>query len=159
MKVRMGFVTNSSSSSFIVLFDAIPQSMEELHKMMFPGGPTSVQPYDNSMSSTAVAERVWNDMKGQTPNDVDAMVKALGDRFEGAPDRDDFRPIKDDISFGHDFDRYTEVVEIKAKQLINKLLAKGKSIFTFSYADEDGESILEHGEIFSALEYQQISHH
>jgi len=36
MKHRNGFVSNSSSSSFIVAFKKAPESAEELHRFMFP---------------------------------------------------------------------------------------------------------------------------
>lgn len=36
MKIRNGFVSNSSSSSFLVPFDKVPESLEELKNLMFP---------------------------------------------------------------------------------------------------------------------------
>jgi hypothetical protein len=36
MKIRNGFVSNSSSSSFLVAFDKVPESLEEVKNIMFP---------------------------------------------------------------------------------------------------------------------------
>ena len=35
MKIRNGFVSNSSSSSFVVAFDKKPETVEELKKLLF----------------------------------------------------------------------------------------------------------------------------
>ena len=35
MKIRRGFVSNSSSSSFVIAFDHKPKSVEDLKEMMF----------------------------------------------------------------------------------------------------------------------------
>lgn len=63
MKVRNGFVSNSSSSSFIVGFPKLPSSPEELETMMF-GSPGEVQPYDfcKATHTIEVAKQVFKDM-------------------------------------------------------------------------------------------------
>ena len=35
MKKRLGFVSNSSSSSFIITFDKVPETVEELKELLF----------------------------------------------------------------------------------------------------------------------------
>jgi hypothetical protein len=55
MKIRIGFVSNSSSSSFIVAFRNKPKTVEEIKKLMFgdrrtfPYAPTNWKdkPYDS----------------------------------------------------------------------------------------------------------------
>lgn len=63
MKIRNGFVSNSSSSSFIVGFPKLPSSPEELETMMFDASG-EVQPYDfcPPTGTLQIARQVFNDM-------------------------------------------------------------------------------------------------
>ncbi len=63
MKTRNGFVSNSSSSSFIVGFPKLPSSPEDLEKMMFDK-PGIVQSSDFSLETPTIeiAKRVFDDM-------------------------------------------------------------------------------------------------
>lgn len=68
MKRRSGFVSNSSSSSFIVGFERRPASVEEVHKVLFKedlNEDTHVTVYDYTISTKEVAQRVFNDLKEQ----------------------------------------------------------------------------------------------
>ena len=49
MKIRSGFVSNSSSSSFIVVFDEAPKSASHLKDMMFPKTNT-IEYFDSNAS-------------------------------------------------------------------------------------------------------------
>jgi hypothetical protein len=63
MKVRNGFVSNSSSSSFIVGFPKLPSSSKDLEKMMFDS-PGEVQHCDfcKATPTIEVAKQVFKDM-------------------------------------------------------------------------------------------------
>lgn len=64
MKIRNGFVSNSSSSSFIVAFPYKPKGADDVHKIMFDGkdGCLSVYDYDG-LSFHQVAHHVFNSIK------------------------------------------------------------------------------------------------
>lgn len=82
MKIRSGFVSNSSSSSFVVAFPSMPQSQEELKEMMFPscGMDESIEPvhdWQGSYTVRRVVEQVFNDIK----DGLDLVNKAEDDDF------------------------------------------------------------------------------
>jgi hypothetical protein len=88
MKVRNGFVSNSSSSSFVVAFPKKPKSVEDVHKMMFDGEDGRIQPYDfaDGLSYSQIAKRVWDDIKTKpkdkwSHNKVPAKLTDIKDEF------------------------------------------------------------------------------
>jgi len=68
MKVRSGFVSNSSSSSFVVAFPKKPKSFDDVYELMFNSEEGGIQPYDfiDGMSHSQIAMRVWEDIKKAT---------------------------------------------------------------------------------------------
>ena len=91
MKIRNGFVSNSSSSSFIVGIPKMPTSPENLEIMMF-GCSEEVQPYDfcPATSTLDVAKRVFADInhKDVKKYTKTKLIKALVEEhgsFPGCP--------------------------------------------------------------------------
>jgi len=79
MKTRTGLVSNSSSSSFIIVFPKKPQSAKEVHKRLYNGAEGSIQYYgDNSRTHAEISERVYNDLKGCRK----ATVKQIAEEFQ-----------------------------------------------------------------------------
>ena len=65
MKARSGFVSNSSSSSFVLLFSEAPKTQPELKRRLF-GGSEVFTAYGETHSTEALATIVWNDLQEAT---------------------------------------------------------------------------------------------
>jgi len=64
VKIRTGFVSNSSSSSFVVAFDSIPESAHSLQTLLF-GDARKWEVYDDSVPTRTLAQIVWRDIQAQ----------------------------------------------------------------------------------------------
>lgn len=195
MKIRSGFVSNSSSSSFIVGFPTMPKSAEELETIMFGESGGEVQPWDFSQATPTidVAKRVFSDItntnvkKHTKASLFKSLVKDHGN-FPGAPNT--WRRKGEADKFADEFTNETgknvheEGVDPKIFEFYQKLYKKDRQrenkdlkiaargfiegfwprvknmkVFELSYADDNGEANLEHGDIFRNLPHIRISHH
>ena len=71
MKVRQGFVSNSSSSSFIIGFAEKPTCAEDVQKALFGhtnGGYEGY--YDEQASHEKLAKTVWHDIQQPQAKDI-----------------------------------------------------------------------------------------
>jgi DNA-binding ferritin-like protein (Dps family) len=136
MKIRNGFVSNSSSSSFLVAFASKPKSIEELRKLMF--GDEKILSYpswdtgreENIQHSTYdIAELVFNIIQQSKPLDTKGIIEEISSGyFDGHPDYADYQEeskriekdfyekykksiwdCKDDENLGHEWKRWREV--------------------------------------------------
>jgi hypothetical protein len=68
MKIRTSFVSNSSSSSFVVIFPKRPETIEELFNIMFKDRSKQevVRYYDSSTTLLEIIKNVFLQLKGES---------------------------------------------------------------------------------------------
>jgi hypothetical protein len=88
MKTRNGFVSNSSSSSFVIGLSRKPKSAEKLAEVLYHDGQGVCAPYDAEIVSPQdAADQIWQQIKDQRP----MTKKQLADKissgwFDGHPE-------------------------------------------------------------------------
>jgi hypothetical protein len=160
MKVRSGFVSNSSSSSFVVAFPTIPHNVDDVHTLLFEG-ETSPEP---KFTTQDFAATIFNDLSKQLPMTLDKIVEELSSGwFIDMDDWEKQNPRKDGDDWGKYWNKREKESNKRAKEFAKEWIkeTKGSFYFRFHYADEDGSyySIMEHGGMFDHLPHQRISHH
>ena len=162
MKFRWGFVSNSSSSNFILAFNKKPRSVKELQKLLF-GDKKFLTGYDEYAAGTdLIAEAVFAQLK--KPLELDEILLEISE-MEGVY-IDDFKnknvPEFDDPKY----DEYAKAKEEKEIVRALKWFTDWKCpddqvFFLVTFGDENGqfESLCEHGGIFDNIHHAHISHH
>lgn len=179
MKTRYGFVSNSSSSSFILSLDKKPETVEEMKKLLFGDAEFYDDPYYDADSiyfsnrtakypALEVAKTVFDDLKDQTSMDQAKVAEELDsgwaeirlDDGSKAPSYDDFRAEGDNGDYNEEAYQKASVVffEKAAEELIEE--SKEKELYIVSYSDDCSYGCaLECGTLFDKVDHLRISHH
>lgn len=164
MKTRQGFVSNSSSSSFIVALDKIPKSKDDVKQIFYKGFDKSMCDCTEKLEETdKLSEILWNDIKKQKPT---KSVKKLAEVISHGSVIDCLEPDSDDYVNSKTlkgWDKYQivrdEYTKLMAKMFLNA--NKKRHIYIFHYGDEDGNIFghLEHGDTFEFVRHLTICRH
>jgi len=79
MKIRNGFVSNSSSSSFILKFDKMPESVNELKVMLYGENPPLLTTYwdDDAISTDQVSKIIFNDIESAYTLSLEEVISQV----------------------------------------------------------------------------------
>jgi len=161
MKIKSDFITNSSSSSFIVAFDKFPETVDEMMSVLFEEGQSEfVNPYrfhhsdPSGWSVNEVSEFVLSLTKAAEKSELEDEVRNLVEI-----DWDKFRDEHGNMDWGAYHKAEDGLVASKVDELLNNM--KNKFICIYEFSDNDGKfySALEHGDLFRHLQHIRISKH
>ena len=176
MQVRCGFVSNSSSSSFVVAFPHKPESVGDLKETMF--GKQEWH-YDwiseEDVPTLPIVEKVFAKVaKEATSEEVFESIRGgwFEDGYYNQPGHADYRDDPEYKAIGRDdpnrlekqqviWDKYAEVNDGRAKDIAEAFcdVFKGNYIVVMEFSDNAGEEVEEHTNIFSRLEHIRTSYH
>jgi len=130
MRIKTDFVTNSSSSSFLVVFKTFPTSAKSLREQVFGERKEFDNPYPYHMdfwSTKEVAEYIFNRTRPASKEDIKYFWEYYDEDY----------PHKEPYEFE----------------------GKPCAIYNFSDNDGELETALEHGNVFRNLESYRDSQH
>ena len=171
MRRKLDFVTNSSSSSFIVAWPKLVDSWDEVHDIVIFKEKADIVFNDCLRQKAFLIEESLSCINkiskeiargyfcGYKQYSDDPGYKNLyRDRQDKVLSDDEYRKKVDTI-----FRKVDKENKKNARILAEKFVKEniGKYCYMFNYGDEDGYlySQLEHGDTFRGLKYLQISHH
>lgn len=167
MKQKIDFVTNSSSSSFVVAFDKPIESLDEVKgKVMFIEKAEVVfrdiqkqKPLRVVKDCPPCLKKITEEIaSGYFPGYTSDFEESREIRRENFPSDKEYFKAMDEL-----FKKYSKINKKKASEIASKFIEEnqGKVVYFFSYSDEDGEfwSQMEHGGTFDNFPHVTISHH
>lgn len=164
MKIRNGFVSNSSSSSFVVAFKKLPETVDEMLQMLFGDEKTFTSDYYGNFSAQNVAETVFNDLQRFVSEEKKLDNTNLKDELNGwLDDFPKYPPYSNSGADKENMDKWRKRCDEIREATAAKFLAEteGCTLVKFRYSDNDGDfmAALEHGDIFYKLPHITVNNH
>lgn len=181
MRIKTGFVTNSSSSSFMVAWPNKIVKLEDILKYI-PQKDKAKQVFDDSKrfdpilmnpNDKKIIHVISEEMTNGYMDEIESQLNVGGSSWDGYGNfKDNFMvrhritedDLKEDYYTGNliweEYDNYRLIL---AQELAVKFCKEneGRFLYVYEYGDEDGSffSEMEHGETFRSVNHIHISKH
>ena len=140
MKTRHGFVSNSSSSSFIVALDEIPKCVRDVEKVFYPkGGHVHADYYDEVLTAQEAAEKIWLQLEGQEPLTSEKILDEINCGYFGGYPSPDYNPNAPYCLFEKEFRSKTGKTIQECEETHESDYKKWFSLLRKSWEDRDAK--------------------
>ena len=149
MKLKHYFISNSSTSSFILIFDKKPETVDEIQHLLFD----KKRVYKKECpDQSCIACKVFNDIKNQQ-----ATFERIVHEFQYICDDIDFNDFK--INNETDWETYSLAVRNQATIDANDFYKNDKFYAVVEYNDNNGqiEAFIESENIFDQIPHIKIN--
>jgi len=173
MKIRQGFVSNSSSSSFIVPFPKnLKVNTDNVHEFLFGSKtPTNVvnQYNEHTIPSYDAVKTIISAMRRQKfsfKNRQRVLEEAINGYIQGEPEWEDLCDANtlmlDDIDeLDKLFKQFNEAISAYRTNALNSCLKQwgpDVDVYVFDFDDNDEwGATMEHGDVFSRVPHLKVS--
>ena len=182
MKIRNGFVSNSSSSSFIIAVPMCTSTLGELQDYIFEDKEVFRNPYVWNVDTdthgwpvSTITAIVFRDISKQQPKTMEQLVAENCGGYTPEYEQADEDARKEAGVTEHTmydmeredhnrlYERSEELRTEYSQDKIQAFMTQNPECFFFvvEYSDSDGElwSAMEHGDLFENIPHIRISHH
>lgn len=159
MKIRTRFVSNSSSSSFVIALSSIPKSVSDIDWLNLDNLTKT------DFSKNEIYNTVLRDINTTMPVQFDSIVECVLSGYLGRVDsRLNNKMTKMSEKEFEDFLEESDKIRKKAAtKIAKKFVAKNndKFFYKLNYGDERSmfESVLEHSDLFKNIPNLEVSLH
>lgn len=163
MKTRDGFVSNSSSTSFVVLLPKKPSSADELREMLFPAGNKESDLYEDSYFTIGdISKFLFENLTSDSSQILGEISSMFRDEEWGVYKISKNLEIEEPPSYKREDNLYDDQMDRYAEKIFHYLSQDPESyLCTIECEDHKGgiEAEIEVSNPFSNVKNIEISHH